>query len=326
MNNSRLIDPRAFLGADTVRELLKSSDRAGFIAVAINWLMIVAALALAAVWPNPLTVIVALIVLGGRQLGLAILMHDCAHRSLFRSAALNQHIGRWLCAAPVFADVDAYRRYHLTHHRMAGTNKDPDRRNYAPYPVARRSLARKVLRDLSGITGIKNFILIIKMNLGLIEYQLSYAQKKTDIVASPWALLVHGARNLAPPVLFNVALFLVFGALGKPWLYGLWAGAWLTTYMLFSRLRNAAEHAAVPDIHSTDPALNTRTTHARWFERLTIAPNHVNYHLEHHLLPGVPPYRLKAFHEKLRAHPDYARCEVADGYAQVIGKLQQAPV
>ena len=37
----------------------------------------------------------------------------------------------------------------------------------------------------------------------------------------------------------------------------------------------------------------------RWWERLLIAPNCVNYHMEHHLLITVPHYNLRAMHERL---------------------------
>ena len=62
-----------------------------------------------------------------------------------------------------------------------------------------------------------------------------------------------------------VALPLALGlwAIGRPELYLLWIGAWLTTNMLFSRLRQAAEHAVVPDLFDPDPRLHTRTTMAR---------------------------------------------------------------
>ena len=50
----------------------------------------------------------------------------------------------------------------------------------------------------------------------------------------------------------------------------------------------------------TDEMKNTRTTTARWWERLLIAPNCVNFHLEHHLLPTVPHYNLRRMHRMLR--------------------------
>jgi fatty acid desaturase len=67
--------------------------------------------------------------------------------------------------------------------------------------------------------------------------------------------------------------------------------------------------------------MHTRTTLPRWWERLTLAPNHVNYHLEHHLLPTVPPYRLPALHRLLRERGFYRCAEIIDGYSAVLGKL-----
>ena len=54
----------------------------------------------------------------------------------------------------------------------------------------------------------------------------------------------------------------------------------------------------VPD--PADPLGQTRTVRAGWLERLFVAPNRVQYHLEHHLLMTVPHYNLPKFHEMLR--------------------------
>jgi fatty acid desaturase len=122
----------------------------------------------------------------------------------------------------------------------------------------------------------------------------------------------------------NALMFAVCWAAGRPWLYLLWPAAYLTTYMLYSRIRNAAEHAVVPDLYDPDPLRHTRTTYARWWERLTVAPNRVNYHLEHHLLPTVPPYRLPALHATLKARGAYDGADLAPGYLDVIRRLTTA--
>ena len=76
-----------------------ATGRAG-VSIAVNWGLVAAAFALVACWPNPLTVVVALFVIGARQLGFAILMHEAAHRTLFRNRRLNDWAGNWLCAYP----------------------------------------------------------------------------------------------------------------------------------------------------------------------------------------------------------------------------------
>src|SRR5699024_8134594 len=101
------------------------------------------------------TFLIAILLIGSRQLGLAILMHDAAHNALFASRRVNDWVGQWLCARPVGADLPSYRHYHLTHHRYVQTEKDPDLRLSRPFPTTRASLIRKFTRDLTGQTGAK---------------------------------------------------------------------------------------------------------------------------------------------------------------------------
>lgn len=316
------MEARRHLADDEYARLSRKSDLRGWLSVATHWGLIAAAFAIAAARPGILTIGIALIVIGGRQLALAVSMHDCAHRALFRSPELNEWVGQWLFAAPVAADLVAYRRYHFTHHRTAGSDADPDRSNYSRYPVGWASLARKATRDLVGLTGLRNLMLVAKMNMGLIAYQLSYDQVALDDPPpGVMSAAVRGLVNLWRPIAVNTVLFIALYAIGQPWLYLVWVGAWLTTYQLFSRIRNAAEHGATPDINDLDPMRCTRTTRAGWLARLTIAPNHVNYHLEHHLLPTLPPYRLPAFHKLLEQKGLLKGADCAPGYLAVIRKL-----
>jgi fatty acid desaturase len=53
---------------------------------------------------------------------------------------------------------------------------------------------------------------------------------------------------------------------------------------------------------------------------MIFCPNHVNYHLEHHLLASVPAHKLPALHRTLKARGFYAGHEnaLASGYLDVI--------
>jgi fatty acid desaturase len=104
--------------------------------------------------------------------------------------------------------------------------------------------------------------------------------------------------------------------LGHPTLYLLWVAAWLTTYSLVMRIRSIAEHAMILDPERD--LGNTRTTVARWWERLLIAPNYVNFHLEHHLLMTVPHYNLPRMHRLLRERGVLADACVTRGYPSVL--------
>jgi fatty acid desaturase len=275
---------REALSREDIAALLEPADWRSWVSVAVDWGIVFAAMALVAAWPHlptlPLAIVFALFVIGARQLGLAVLMHEAAHRSLFSDRRVNDWVGSWLCAYPVWSDLHNYRAYHLQHHAKTGTAEDPDIGLVVPFPITAASLRRKVWRDLSGRTGRK-FARAAWMRSG----------KR--------ALEDAGARRVFVGfVTTNLALLALLTALGHPALYLLWVGAWLTTNTLVTRIRSIAEHALAPE--PGDDLNNTRTTLARWWERFLIAPNRVNYHLEHHLLMTVPHYRLPEMHRLLR--------------------------
>ena len=138
--------------------------------------------------------------------------------------------------------------------------------------------------------------------------------------------------NLKPQVrqavirsmLVNAAMLAVLTALGYPWLYILWVVAFMTSHMLVSRIRQIAEHAAVPDQFSADARRNTRTMYISAIERLLIAPHQVSYHLEHHLMASIPIYRLKRLHEILLRNGYYDGVEFPRGYFNLLRRVTVA--
>jgi len=88
--------------------------------------------------------------------------------------------------------------------------------------------------------------------------------------------------------------------------------------MLVIRVRQVAEHAAVPDLYDPDPRMNTRTVEAPWWQRMILAPNGVNYHLEHHFMASVPCYRLAALHAHLKQRRALDGVPVFRGYGQLL--------
>ena len=144
---------KRFLTAEEIRPLARRSDWMGAALLLHCWGVIAAALALFVWAPSAVTFLLAVVLIGSRQLGLAILMHDAAHNALFATPWLNAFAGQWLCARPILADLPSYRRYHLTHHRWTQTEKDPDLKLSRPFPTTRASLVRKAIRDLTGQTG-----------------------------------------------------------------------------------------------------------------------------------------------------------------------------
>jgi fatty acid desaturase len=297
--------------ADEIRELRVIREHRAWLTLLVNYGLIAASMALVAYAPNALTVIVALFIIGTRQLGFAVVMHESAHHTLFGNRKLNDFVGNWLAAYPIYLSADMYRTHHLEHHAKTWTDGDPDLSLAKGFPVSKASMLRKVARDLFGITGFKQLIgttyLVLKVVRG----------EQVDAGTLPLRLERGPAIRMAVGTMVtNLILFGILWALGHPLLYLLWLGAWLTTNKLVARIRSIAEHAVVPD--PTDPIGQTRTVRAGWLERLLIAPNRVQYHLEHHLLMTVPHYNLPKFHEMLRERGLLEDACIADNYAQVL--------
>lgn len=288
------------LTAEEIAFFTSKSDFEGWKVFLYNWTLILAIMYIAWRWPNPLVLFLVVIFLGGRQLGLSVLMHECGHKTLFKTPKLNEIIGQWFCAMPVMSELHSYARGHLKHHRNAGTKDDPDLPNYRSYPVDKASFKRKVIRDITGQTGSKLLLFIFKGAGDIVS------REKRE-----------GSKPFVQALFVQVALFLALSWLFAPWVYLLWVVAFLTSFMLIVRLRQIAEHAAVPDLFDLDPRKNTRTTRANWLEQQLLAPNYVNYHLEHHFMAGVPCYRLKALHETLLQKGTYTDTPIFNGYLDV---------
>ena len=296
---------RAALSREEVQRLLEPRDWRSWCSIAVNWGLVAASFALVAVWPNPLTIVVALVVIGARQLSCAAIMHDAAHRCLFRDRRLNDWAGSWLAAYPVWSDLHLYRPYHLKHHAKTGRPDDPDIGLVRPFPITRASLRRKIWRDLSGQTGRK---------FARAAWKRTFARAHDDPAARRAAIGV---------AVTNLVLLGLLAAAGHPALYLLWVGAWLTTYTLVTRVRSIAEHALTPD--AEDPLGNTRTVLARWWERLLIAPNRLGFHLEHHLLMTVPHYNLPKLHQMLRDRGVLDGACVERSYPAILRRAASAP-
>lgn len=291
---------------DEIKELTTTSDLHGAWAVGSTWTVIVMTFGTVAysweylpTWGKVLMCALALAILAGRQLAMAILMHDASHHSLFKTKWLNTHLTDWLCARPIWNDVSKYRPYHLKHHAKTSQPDDPDLGLVKNFPITQSSLFRKFFRDLNGQSGLKFLAGRVLMDLELLEWSVSNDPKpipRGD--RSNLELAKNLLKNSSGMLISNAAIFSALWASGHPKLYLLWPLAYITPFPLFIRIRAMAEHAGLETSHSA--LSNTRTTRAGWLARALVAPIHVNYHIEHHLMASVPHQKLGRMHQMLR--------------------------
>lgn len=294
-------NPKDFFTPEEWAPLARRSQWLGPALVAHAWAVILAAGAMAVVWP--VTIPLAIMIIGARQLGLAVLMHDAAHGALHPNLKVNDFVGNFLTTG----DLMAYRPYHLTHHKYAQQAEDPDLVLSAPFPITRMSLRRKIVRDLTGQTYYKQ-----KWS-GLVQ-RLRERKAGEPLWPILKEAIVRRKRFLAGMVV-TVAVTAPFG------LWWVWPVLWLapqaTWLPLVTRLRNIAEHALVAK-DEPDPLRHARTTHANLIERAFLAPYWVNYHCEHHLFMHVPCYNLPRARRLLKQKGITERMLDAPGYLDVL--------
>jgi len=302
------IDPKTIFTPDEWAKVSRQSVWIGPVLVLSAWAVIIGAGALFILWPNPLTYILAVMLIGTRQLGLAILEHEAAHGTLHPNAKLNDWMAEWLCGGPVGGSLKRYRPYHLTHHKYTEQPEDPDLVLSRPFPVTRNSLWRKFFRDLSGQTSFKQRI------QPTIERLRGKTRKPPRVPDNP------GLRFWVAQAVIIVATT----ALGYWWAwFALWIVPMATWFPLVTRLRAMGEHAMVNT--QEDPMTHARTTLANPLERLFIAPFWVHYHCEHHCFMYVPCYNLERTHKLLVLKGYRDRMRITKGYVEVLRRCGSKP-
>ncbi len=311
------------LTGSELRPLTQPSFIHSWMAVIGDWCLIILTFALAIAFPHPVVWTLCFVMNARHQLALAILMHDGSHRRLFKSFAANDFVSQFLCAAPLFFSMYSYQRLHLKHHRAPLAPDDPDLSLTGGYPVSRGSLARKLLRDASGLSYIK-----------FIRYFVYMARKpktldkpaRIEKDAGPRELKMQGGGGkislpliLISIVLANLSIWLPLFLVGHGWLYlFLWVIPAVTALQVLLRIRGIAEHAGYQA--NEDQRMNARTV-LNPLQTFLFAPHNVNYHIEHHVYPAVPFHNLPKLHRILREKNLLPEANVYRGYGKILREL-----
>jgi fatty acid desaturase len=279
----------ARLPTATVRALSAIDGTTSLRTIAFEWAAIIAAIVLyerlAIVWLFPVVVMW----IGARQHALGVLMHEGTHYHLFRNRIANEAVGELFLAWPLFVTMKAYRRTHFAHHRHVNTDRDPDmvRKQNAEweFPQSAGALALLLLKDVSGWNTYQQFEEAADMSD-------TSAQKAAGV---DFYLIARVAYYL------GIAVAVSYFGVWRPVLL-VWFVPALTWLKVILRVRSIAEHYGIENDHVYT---RTRTTLPSLFERLFVAPLSINYHLEHHLYPSVPFFRLRRLHRVLTADAQY---------------------
>ncbi len=264
-------------------------------AVARTLALLTACVATAITWWTPWTVVPAVVIIAGCQQAFFVLAHEAAHYRLYGNRALNDAVGRALASAAGLS-LCTYRVVHRLHHNHLYEVRDPDIPLHGGYPRGRWYLARKLARDLTGLTAPKTYAYFF--GAPAINDDAGAAHRPLDDTSPALRLAARRDRWCV------VAVHLAAPAAA-------WAGGFLTEYLVLwvlpavtvlqalLRVRAVCEHGAVTDLSS--PLTAARTNHAPRWLHWWLFPHNVNYHVEHHLYPAIPQYNLPACHRELAA-------------------------
>jgi fatty acid desaturase len=203
-------------------------------------------------------------------------LHECGHRTAFRSKRLNDGVA-WLMGLLSFYNSTFYRRYHQWHHRYTHQpGLDPELEDPVPTTLA------GYLREISG------------WNWWTGKFRGHARLLWGDLSAIPYM-----SPELIPQIRRSIRLqFAVYGVLAALSLIaanGFLFWSWLLPLAFGQpvlRLLLLAEHTGCA--YGDDGLTNTRTT-------LTLAPVrwlmwNMPFHAEHHLYPSLPFHALPAAH------------------------------
>jgi fatty acid desaturase len=302
------------LPASELRDLAQISGIRAMGTIVAEWSAILSAIWIANQFWNPFLYPLFVMFIGARQHALAVLQHDAAHFRLFRQRFCNDWIAELFLAWPLLLSNQGFRHYHFLHHRYLGMAKDGNRSQYGThtltgeitkmwsFPKSRLALGIWIFVRLSGVAGILYLLRSIHRFLlrGSLQYRLLAWAYYGTIVALIVAF--HGERILL--------------------LY--WIIPLCTWFILTNLLRIAGEHSA---LESEDMFFRqTRTTIPSWFDQIFIVPRNISYHLEHHLYPHIPFYRLPQLHDRLMQQREFRDgAQVTNSYWSVLRELTAKP-
>ncbi len=224
-------------------------------------------------------------------------LHECSHRTAFRTRSLNDGVA-WLLGLLSFYNATAYRRYHQWHHRYTHQpGLDPELDDPVPTSLPAYLLEIGGWHWWSG--KVASFSRLLWADLSEVPYL--NAEVIPAVRRSAW---------------LQVGVYLTLAALSLIGGNGFLLWFWLLPLAVgqpFLRFVLLAEHTGCS--FSTDGTRNTRTTLTLWPMRWLMW--NMPFHAEHHLFASIPFHALPAAHRSIAPHLEH----VDRGYLAVHRRL-----
>jgi fatty acid desaturase len=258
---------------------------------------------------------VAALVIGARQRGLSTILHDCAHGVGVRSKRLQMFVGTAITAYPIFQQHYAYKVSHVfTHHPKLGNPEgDPDLKFFIEqkaYEVAPRSryISRVVVLPAIGSQTVAYLRYLVRNRLRVLRRR----EGPRNVVQASVPRSKRMLDRIGFWTFWGTVLVLatVFGGLRDVALF--WVVPYLTSFQILGWYIELSEHTPLVRDHNVDLYM-TRNRRSRGLEKFLTGIHNDHHHLDHHLDPRTPFYKLhKARPVRLRDE-NYAALDAMTG-------------
>jgi len=238
------------------------------------------------VWP-------AYLAMGYLWMGIVTFMHDCTHLILFRKRWKNWAFGIF-STLPILITFTSFMDDHLAHHKYNRGPNDPD-----AFTMGARRFPDFLL--------FYGYILIGGL-LTAIHFNFIYPMQKLRGTR----LWIHIGELALRIVAYGALIFWA----SQAGLAGKVLSVWLIPVYFFSVLnsiRFIAEHYDTPwgagQLASTRTVISNPVNRFFW--------NNINYHIGHHVYPGVPWHNLAKLHQAMLPAIEKAGALVEPSYLGV---------
>lgn len=236
--------------------------------------------------------------IGGLSLStLSVLSHESSHNLMTRNPSVDRWIG-FVCGIPILFSAMGYRIMHPLHHKYLRSEKDPDD-------------IENVSKDSFWLRWLYVLVFFFSIYLYLIMVPLNAVKRATR--REQWSVI---AELIAMAVIAATAWFV----LPANWMIEGWLIPLLVAGQI-ANIRGISEHGMTTGGNEMTDSRTVATN-----PLLSFMMCNINYHIEHHLYPGVPWYNLPKIHNLLQDEYKAAGSSVYTSYRDFLGDVLRAVV
>jgi len=230
--------------------------------------------------------------------------HECGHGTAFRTRWMNELVYQIACFCMI-RDPHCWKFSHARHHSdTIIVGRDPE------IAIMRPTEILKLAANLIGLVDVRDGLTRMAAHAAgrILPDEATYLPETSHAsvirTARVWVLIYAATIALAIAMGSILPLMLI----GLPRLYGCWhmvMCGWL-------------QHGGLAD-NVTDHRLNSRTVLMNPVSRFIYW--NMNYHVEHHMFPLVPYYRLPELHRAIAFDLPKPCPSIAAGFAEMLPAL-----